>query len=68
MGGLLVQQGNSFLRWVLFAFFSLVAPCAVAQESTVFDRAELYNYVQWDVFTDMPLTGNQLAVFRNRKV
>lgn len=35
----------------------------MAQESVEANQVKTYRYDQWDVFTDEPLTGNQLAVF-----
>jgi len=43
---------------------SVVLLCSPAAEKADAGSAgQFYEYVQWDVFTDTPLTGNQLAVF-----
>ena len=42
---------------------SLIGCAAEAQAPLDADLIRTYRYDQWDVFTDEPLTGNQLAVF-----
>jgi trans-2,3-dihydro-3-hydroxyanthranilate isomerase len=54
---------ESMLRNVLFLCSYLVVIAGEAQAPPAASSAGIYRYDQWDVFTDEPLTGNQLAVF-----
>ncbi len=54
---------DSMLRNVLFLCSYLVIISGEAQAPPAASSAGIYRYDQWDVFTDEPLTGNQLAVF-----
>ena len=56
------QSGLSILNSVL-VYCSLAVSTAAAQEPAEVSQARTYRYDQWDVFTEQPLTGNQLAVF-----
>ena len=59
----LAHQGSFLILKTLLVCSSLVVAAAVAQEPTEANPARTYHYNQWDVFTEEPLTGNQLAVF-----
>ena len=41
----------------------VAVPATAAQEQIEVNQGRTYRYDQWDVFTEEPLTGNQLAVF-----
>jgi trans-2,3-dihydro-3-hydroxyanthranilate isomerase len=56
------QSSLSILNTLLVCCF-LAIPAAAAQEPVEANQAKTYRYDQWDVFTEEPLTGNQLAVF-----
>jgi trans-2,3-dihydro-3-hydroxyanthranilate isomerase len=60
---LAAHQASSFFLSTLLVCFSLLASAAAAQEPAEADSVRTYRYDQWDVFTEEPLTGNQLAVF-----
>jgi trans-2,3-dihydro-3-hydroxyanthranilate isomerase len=47
----------------LLVCMSVVVSTAAAREPAEPNPARTYRYSQWDVFTEKPLTGNQLAVF-----
>ena len=51
------------LRNVLLLCAYLVVVSGEAQTPPAASSIGIYRYDQWDVFTDEPLTGNQLAVF-----
>ncbi|TFG84349.1 MAG: PhzF family phenazine biosynthesis protein [Chromatiales bacterium] len=59
----LVHQGSLSILNTLLVCSSLAVSAAGAQEPAETSLARTYHYDQWDVFTDEPLTGNQLAVF-----
>lgn len=56
------HSGRSFRSFFLF-YCSLALSTTAAQETAAGTRASKYRYAHWDVFTEQPLTGNQLAVF-----
>nr|WHW29638.1 putative PhzF family phenazine biosynthesis protein [uncultured bacterium] len=59
----LAHQGSLLILKILLICSSLVVAAAVAQEPAEANPTQTYRYDQWDVFTEEPLTGNQLAVF-----
>jgi len=59
----MVHRGSLSILITLLIGSSLAASAAVAQEQGEASPARTYRYDQWDVFTEEPLTGNQLAVF-----
>jgi trans-2,3-dihydro-3-hydroxyanthranilate isomerase len=63
IGALLAHQGSLSILNTVLVCGSLAVSAAAAQESAEVSRARTYHYDQWDVFTEQPLTGNQLAVF-----
>jgi trans-2,3-dihydro-3-hydroxyanthranilate isomerase len=60
---LLAHQGSLSMLNTFLVCCSLAMPAAAAQEPVEANQARTYRYDQWDVFTEEPLTGNQLAVF-----
>lgn len=63
IGAKLARPGRlSFLNSILVCC-GLAMVSAAAQETGEAGRVRAYRYDQWDVFTEQPLTGNQLAVF-----
>lgn len=58
------QGRNRFSRHHAFLILLCIASCAcLSKESDSEFAPQSYVYQQWDVFTDLALTGNQLAVF-----
>jgi trans-2,3-dihydro-3-hydroxyanthranilate isomerase len=62
-GSLAVRLRGHLIFMAHFIFCSLAISAAAAQELAEANPARAYHYDQWDVFTEEPLTGNQLAVF-----
>jgi trans-2,3-dihydro-3-hydroxyanthranilate isomerase len=60
---LLAHHGSLLILSPLLVCSSVVILSAVAQDTIEASPARTYHYNQWDVFTEEPLTGNQLAVF-----
>jgi len=62
-GVLLAHLGSLLMLNTLLVCMSVVVSTAAAREPAEPIPARTYRYSQWDVFTEEPLTGNQLAVF-----
>ncbi len=60
---LLAHRGVVAILNCALLYCSLVFSAAMAAERAEVSPAKTYRYDQWDVFTEQPLTGNQLAVF-----
>jgi trans-2,3-dihydro-3-hydroxyanthranilate isomerase len=60
---LLAHPGSVSILNTLLVCCALAIPAVAAQEPVETNQARTYRYDQWDVFTEEPLSGNQLAVF-----
>ncbi|MEJ2123108.1 MAG: PhzF family phenazine biosynthesis protein [Alphaproteobacteria bacterium] len=58
-----VNQGSPAILSTLLVGCSLFISAAATERAAEVNSDLIYRYDQWDVFTEEPLTGNQLAVF-----